>query len=91
VHVHLPLKPEVVDAVLAVSGQNERTFCSRNGLPKSCVADWQRTLGKLFRIAGVEHGHARRFRDTFPLAYTVTAWSPPLEDVSATVKRSSRK
>jgi len=33
--------------------------------PKSAVGDWQRSLRRLFCLAGVPDGHAHRFRDTF--------------------------
>jgi integrase len=32
---------------------------------KSAVGKWQRRLHRLFELAGVEKGHAHRFRDTF--------------------------
>lgn len=41
-----------------------RPFWSGNCIPKSAAADWQRTLARLFKIAGIE-GHAHRYRDTF--------------------------
>ncbi len=86
-HVHLPLKPEVLAAVIAVCGEGERPFWSGNGLPKSCVADWQRTLRKLFRLAGVENGHAHRYRDYF--ARRLLLKGVPLSDVSILLGHSS--
>jgi len=45
-----------------------RGFDSRrlhtSGLPKSSVANWQRSLRKLFELAGVEKRHAHRMRVT---------------------------
>ena len=46
----------------------ELLFWSGYGNPKSAVADWQRSLRRLFVLAGVEKGHAHRFRDTFAVA-----------------------
>jgi len=39
-------------------------FTSGLGKAKSGVADWQRSLAKLFELAGISHGHAHRFRHT---------------------------
>jgi integrase len=86
VHVHLPLKPEVVEAVMMACGENGRPFWSGNGLPKSCVADWQRSLRKLFKLAGVEHGHAHRFRDTFSVR--LLAKGVPVETVATILGNS---
>lgn len=46
---------------------SEHFFWSGNGLPKSAVADWQRSLAKVFKLAGIK-GHAHRFRDTFSVS-----------------------
>ncbi|HUZ45940.1 MAG TPA: tyrosine-type recombinase/integrase [Terriglobia bacterium] len=61
--VWLPLPDEVIKTLqrVAISG---RFFWSGNGLLKSSVADWQRSLKRLFKLAGVK-GHAHMFRDTF--------------------------
>jgi integrase len=61
--VRLPLPDSVHDAIKKLG--SGFLFWSGNGLLKSAVADWQRTLGKLFEIAGVHKGHAHRFRHTF--------------------------
>jgi integrase len=38
---------------------------SGSGKPKSAVGNWQRTLGKLFKIADVRGAYALKFRHTF--------------------------
>jgi integrase len=40
-------------------------FWSGKSKVKSAVGDWQRSLSKLFKLAGVPDGHAHRFRGTF--------------------------
>jgi len=62
--VLLPLHEDVVEALGALP-LTRYFFWSGNGNPKSAVADWQRTLRKLFSIAGITNGHAHRFRDSF--------------------------
>ena len=72
----MPLPPEVAEAVRTIPPgpkPNPRYFYwSGNGLPKSAVADWQRSYRRLFTLAKLEKpdGTAKRcfphmFRDTF--------------------------
>jgi integrase/recombinase XerD len=64
--VHIPLPDFVVLELEMSRGTHpEFFFWSGEGKPKSCVGDWQRSLKKLFRLAGVPDGHAHRFRHTF--------------------------
>ena len=77
--VYVPLPP-VVEESLAKSGSGELLFWSGHGNPKSAVADWQRSLRRLFDLAGVEDGHAHRFRDTFAVA--LLQKGVPLETVA---------
>jgi len=65
--VYVPLPPVVIES-FEKSGSGELLFWSGHGNPKSAVADWQRSLRRLFDLAGVEHGHAHRFRDTFAVS-----------------------
>src|SRR4029450_10715210 len=51
----------------------ETPFWSGRGTIKSAVSHWQRALGNLFKLAGVEKGYARRFRDTFSVALLAQA------------------
>src|ERR1700730_10257318 len=59
--VFVPLAAEVIKAL---EGMKFMPFWSGVGLPKSAVADWQRTLARLFKLVGLA-GHAHRFRDSF--------------------------
>jgi integrase len=58
-------------------------------LPKTIVADWQRTLRRLFELAGVEGGHAHRFRDTF--AVELLLKGVPIDQVAVLLGHSSVK
>jgi len=62
--VWVPLPKAAVEALGCIEESGNYFFWSGNGLPKSATADWQRTLAKVFKAAGVK-GHAHRFRDTF--------------------------
>ena len=58
-------------------------------MPKTTVADWQRSLRRLFEIAKVKGGHAHRFRDTFAVELLLA--SVPLDQVSILLGHSSVK
>ena len=65
VPVFVPLPEYVIEALDEVPNVHPGYFFwSGNGLPKTTVADWQRSLRKLFDLAGVK-GHPHMFRDTF--------------------------
>jgi site-specific recombinase XerD len=61
--VHLPIPPILRDALKAIPGDGAYYFWSGNGLLKSAVADWQRSLIRLFSLAGIK-GHPHMFRHT---------------------------
>jgi integrase/recombinase XerD len=61
--VFVPLPAVAVDALRAIDDP-PRWFWTCEGMPKSAVADWQRTFRKLMKLAGVE-GHPHIMRDTF--------------------------
>jgi integrase/recombinase XerD len=64
--VHLPLPTIVLVALDALPVlSSDYFFWSGNGLIKCSVADWQRSLRKLFSLAGIKEAHAHRFRDSF--------------------------
>jgi integrase/recombinase XerD len=67
VAVWVPVPKEVSEALTAIQGFGSYFFWSGNGLPKSAVADWQRTLTRVFKAAGVV-GNPHRFRTTFAVA-----------------------
>jgi integrase/recombinase XerD len=62
--VWIPVPESVVSALKEIHGFGDYYFWSGNGLPKSAVADWQRTLAKVFKAAHVK-GNPHKFRHTF--------------------------
>jgi len=89
--VYVPLPPEVAEAVRTVPPgpkPNPRYFFwSGNGLPKSAVADWQRSYRRLFTLAKLEKpdGTSKRcfphmFRDTFAVEMLLAG--VPIDQVS---------
>src|SRR6266851_5824681 len=78
--ISVPIPDVVPEAVSKLLDQNGKfLFWSGNGNLKSCVTDWQRTLKRLFKIAGFD-GHAHRFRDTF--AVNLLSQGVSLENVA---------
>jgi site-specific recombinase XerD len=61
--VWMPLPEEVLSSLQQLQS-SDRYFWSGVGKLKSAVADWQRSLAKLFKLAGVK-AHAHMLRDTF--------------------------
>jgi len=88
--VHIPLPDFVVQELEMSRGTNpEFFFWSGEGKPKSCVGDWQRSLKKLFRLAGVPDGHAHRFRHTF--ASNLLLAGVPLDRVATLLGHTNSK
>jgi integrase len=54
--------PEIV--LEALQGLGERPFWTGSGTIKTCMGNWQRTLERLFKRAGIK-GSAHKFRHTF--------------------------
>jgi integrase/recombinase XerD len=86
--VWCPLPECVTDALKAIPGERY-FFWTGTSHPKSCVGDWQRSLRRLFRLAGVPDGHAHRFRDTFAVELLLAG--VPLERVSILLGHQSVK
>jgi integrase len=87
--VWIPLPPFVVEALDAIAGRGPYFFWTGESKPKSAVGDWQRSLRRLFRLAGVPDGHAHRFRDTFAVELLLAG--VPLERVSVLLGHQSTK
>jgi integrase/recombinase XerD len=86
--VYIPLPENVSEILKRVANISGRFFWSGNGILKSAVADWQRTLARLFKLAGVK-AHAHQFRHTFAVNLLQSGVS--LETVSILLGHSSLK
>ena len=86
--VFVPLPASVVDELSSQNSNKDFFFWSGNSNPKSAVGNWQRSLRKLFEIAGID-GHAHRFRDTFAVELLLAG--VPLDQVSVLLGHSSTK
>ena len=78
--VRLPLPQSVIAALEAIPKTNPYYFWTGASKPESCASVWQQTLRTLFELAGIEDGHAHRFRDTF--AVELLSKGVPIESVS---------
>lgn len=98
--VYVPLPPEVAEALRNIPPgpkPNPRYFFwSGNGLPKSAVADWQRSYRRLFQIANIrkldgekKRCHPHMFRDTFAVEMLLAG--VPIDQVSILLGHSSVK
>jgi integrase/recombinase XerD len=87
--VWVPLPPSVTDALAAIEGNGRHWFWSGESNPKSCVGNWQRSLRLLFKLSGVQGGHAHRFRDT--CAVELLLAGVPLERVAVILGHQSVK
>jgi site-specific recombinase XerD len=100
--VYVPIPREVAEEIevtwmqidkslAAVRGERYESlpdylFWSGIGNIKSAVGDWQRSLRRLFKIAGMK-GHAHMFRDTF--AVDLLQKGVPIETVAVLLGHSS--
>jgi integrase/recombinase XerD len=77
--VYIPLPDVAVDALNGIANGSEYFFWTGRGLRKSAVADWQRSLRRVFEEAKVT-GNAHMFRHTF--ATDLLTRAVPIEDVA---------
>ena len=89
-HITCPLPPLALDALNDCPRTNPLYFfwtgqCS----PGTLARDWHSKLVKLFKVAGIQNGHAHRFRDTFAVEALLAG--TPLEQVAALLGHSSIK
>jgi len=100
--VYCPIPPDVAEALLNVPASqkgntNEKYFFwTGAGLPKTVVSNWQRSYGKLFKLANLKEpdGSAKRchphmFRDTFAVESLLSGMR--LDEVSTILGHSSVK
>jgi integrase/recombinase XerD len=86
--VRVPLPPAAIDALNAIK-VDHHYFWSGRGTKKSCVGDYQRAFKKLYKLAGVENGHAHRWRDTFAVELLIKGRT--IEQVAALLGHQSTK
>ena len=98
--VYVPLPPFVVEALENVPPgpkPNPRYFFwSGNGMPKSAVADWQRSYRRLFKLVNLTQAdnspkrcHPHMFRDTFAVEMLLAG--VPIDQVSLLLGHTSVK
>ena len=87
--VAVPLPPIASEALGALTPRGAYYFWSGNGKLKSALSSWDRTLRILFRKAGIQGGHAHRFRDTFSVSLLESGAS--LEEVQVLLGHASVK
>jgi integrase/recombinase XerD len=76
----MPLPEVAVDALGEINASGSQYyFWTGNGLRKSAVADWQRSLRRVFKEANLQ-GNPHMFRHTF--ATDLLTKGVPIEDVS---------
>ena len=62
--VYVPLPPDAVEALGGIKKSGDYFFWTGNGLRRSAVADWQRSLRRVFAEASVK-GNPHMFRHSF--------------------------
>ncbi len=76
-----PLPAYLIEKLQSVRNvSSQYFFWTGISKPKSAVGDYQRSLKRLFKLAGVSRGHAHRFRHTF--AKRLLMKGVPLERVA---------
>jgi len=92
VPVYVPLPPFAVQALREQGKRSNNPayfFWTGVGTLESTACSWKRTLYRIFDLAGVDGGHAHRFRDT--LAVDLLLHDVPLENVSELLGHRSIK
>jgi integrase len=85
-----PLRAELVRLLRSVPRLGDRHFfwTGRSKLHTG-IGIWQRSLKRLFALAGIENGHAHRFRDTFAVELFLKGFS--IEKVAVLLGHSDIK
>jgi integrase len=90
VPVYCVLPQFVADLLECLPKISERYFFwTGNSTIHTVDGVWQRTLHSLFRAAGIKHGYAHRFRDTFSVGLLLAG--VPIEQVAVVLGHSNIK
>jgi integrase len=84
--IFVPLPKVAVEALTTIENGRPYFFWTGHGLRRSAVADWQRSLRRLFELAEVT-GNPHMFRHTF--ATDLLSRGIPIEDVSVLLGHKS--
>jgi integrase len=87
VAVTVPIPPEALAAWHAIPRVGQYPFWTGHGQVHYAASPWQTLLRSLFAHAGIEGGHAHRFRDTFAVEYLLAGMD--ITDVSVLLGHSS--
>jgi integrase/recombinase XerD len=87
--VYCPLPSFVIAALEVIPVAEKYLFWTGKSKIKSVVGDWQRSLKRLFILAGVPSAHPHRFRDTFSVELLQTG--VPIDRVSVLLGHQSAR
>jgi len=88
--VYCILPDFVAHALRTIPWSSEQYFFwTGNSTLHTAIGIWQRTLRTLFQLAGIEHGYAHRFRDTFSVELLQAG--VPIEEVSVLLGHSGSR
>ena len=87
--VWVPIPPFVTKVLSEVPRHGAYYFQTGEAAEKTVRGTWDRTLRIIFTMAGIQGGHAHRFRDTF--AVELLLQGVDLQDVSILLGHSSTK
>jgi integrase/recombinase XerD len=85
--VYCPLPSQLVKTLLTIPRLSEdHIFWTGQSTLHTAIGIWQRTLKNLFELAGIQKGHAHRFRDTFAVELLLSG--VPMDRVSTLLGHS---
>jgi integrase/recombinase XerD len=88
-HVCVPLPPFLMELIKKIDSRHGKyLFVGPESLRMETASDlWRRKIGRVLKVAKVDHGHPHRFRHTF--AVELLKNGVPIEDVSTLLGHSS--
>lgn len=86
--VRIPLPKELMEALAVVPNHHaDYFFWNARSLKTSAVKIWERTMTRVFELAGIADAHPHRFRDTFAVELLLAG--VPIDQVSILLGHSS--